>query len=89
MNSVQKTLERDNKELNKQTSKNLDIERITQTDRKNWKLEEKIYHKLEKKNLPKDSHRNFEISHEKIIKHSFHNPKYYRKLKFRNHFEIN
>ena len=35
MNSVQKTLERDNKELNKQTSKNLDIERITQTDRKN------------------------------------------------------
>ena len=48
LNSAQKPLERKEKELNKQTSKNLDNKMITQTERKvkNWK--KKSYHKIKK-----------------------------------------
>ena len=75
MNSIQKSLVKNEKELPKQISKNLNNKKITQTERKNQKLEEKFYHKIKKKNLHIDNNRNFEISHEKITKHSFHNLK--------------
>ena len=45
---------------------------------------------MKKKNLNIDNHRDFKISHEKIIKHSIHNNlKYFKKLNFRNHSNIN
>ena len=67
MNSIQKQLDKNEKELHKQTSKNLDNKKITQTK----KIENKkknFYHKIRKKNLNIDNHRDFKISHENIIK---------------------
>ena len=76
MYPIQKQLDKKDKELPKQISKNLDNKKITQTERKNRKLEEKLYHKIKKKNLHIDNHRDFVISHEKITKHSSSNLKY-------------
>ena len=77
MNSIQKPLEKNKKELKKQISKNLDNKKITQTERKKRKLEKIFFYKIKKKNLHIDNHRDFEISHAKIIKYSFHNLKYF------------
>ena len=72
MNPIQKPLDKSEKELPKQTSKNVDNKKINQTEGKN----QKFYHKIKKKNPHIDNLREFAISHEKITKHSSHNLKY-------------
>ena len=75
MNSIQKPLEQKIKrELNKQTSKNFDHKNITETEKKNRKLEEKLYQKYKKKklrnqrlrNLPRTDYKTF-FSQSKIL----------------------
>ena len=43
MNSIQKPLEKNEKELKKQISKNLDNKKITQTERKKQKIRRKNF----------------------------------------------
>ena len=74
MQIIQKQLDKKEKELPKQISKNVDNKKISQTERKNLKLEKK-YHKIKKKNPHIGNHRDFKISHENITKHSSHNLK--------------
>ena len=52
MNSIQKPLEKNKKELQKQISKNLNNKKITQTERKKRKLEEKILSQDQKEKPP-------------------------------------
>ena len=47
-----------------------------QKQRTNRKLEEKIYHKNQKKNLRNDKHHDSEIMYEKITNFSAHNLKF-------------
>ena len=89
MNPIQKPLDKIEREFTRQTSKKLDNQKITQTERKNQKLEEKTLPQDQKKNIHIDNHCDVKISHAKITKHSFHNLKYFKKLSFRSHFEIN
>ena len=42
MKPIQKPLDKNEKELPEETSKNVDNKKITQTERKNRKLEEKV-----------------------------------------------
>ena len=74
---IQKQLDKKDKELLKQVSQNLDNKKITQTERKNQKLEEKIIpQEIKKKNLHIENHRDLKTSHEKVTKHSSRNLKY-------------
>ena len=73
---IQKQLDKKEKEISKQISEIVDNKKKPEIERKNQKLEEKIYHKIKKKNLHIENHHDFEISHEKIMKHSSHNLKY-------------
>ena len=52
MNSIQKLLDKNERELHKQTSKVLDNKKITQTGRQNRKLEEKILPQDQKEKYP-------------------------------------
>ena len=87
MQIIQKQLHKKEQELPKQISKNVD-------DKKFLKQKEKIENKKNYTTRPKrknhhiNNHRDFEISHEKITKHSSHNLKYERKVHFKNQFKF-
>ena len=77
MHPIQKQLDRKDGELPKQISKILDNKKIPQTERKKSKIRRrKLYHKIKKKNLHIDNHRDFKNSHEKITKLSSRNLKF-------------
>ena len=77
MQIIQKQLDKKRKRTCQIKIKNLDTKNKPETERKKSKIRRKqLYHKIKIKNLYIDKHRDFEISHEKITKHSCHNLKY-------------
>ena len=68
MNPIEKPLDKNEKELLKQTSKDVDNKKITPAERKIENKKKNFYHKIKKKNLHINNHRDFEISHEKLTK---------------------
>ena len=52
MQIIQKQLEKKENELPKQISKNIDNKKITQTERKKWKLEKQIIPQNQKQKFP-------------------------------------
>ena len=90
MNPIQKTLDKKESELPKQTSKHVDNKEIIQTGRKNRKLEEKKIPQDQKekspyrqstrlRNHPRNNYKTF-IPQSKILRKIF---------LFRNHFKFN
>ena len=59
------------KELVHHTSPKLET-KTSQKEEKIEKWKKKIYHRIKKSNLNIENHRELEVSHKKIIKHSFH-----------------
>ena len=58
--------------------------KMSQKERKIRKMTEKI----KKRNLNIENHHDLEASHKKIIKHSFHNLKYWKMLNFKNNLNF-
>ena len=88
MQPIQKQLDKKDKHIHKQMSKNVNNKKIPHIERKNRKLEEKIIPQHQKESLHIDNHRDSVISHEKITKHSSHNLKYLTKLNFKNQLNL-
>ena len=51
-------------------------------------MTEKSYHRINNKNPNIENHHDLEVNHEKTIRQSFHNLKYWRKLNSKNNFNF-
>ena len=84
MHPIQKQLDKKDKELPKQMSKNVDNKKIPQSERKSRKLKEKLYHTIKKKsphrqssrlrNQPRKDYKTFILQSKIIKKVEFQNP---------------